>query len=114
MLKQFFINKYFHKLCKEKFFKNDEDSVIGSAENVIHMLKENIKYAKNVENSDNKEWAEFIIAESNSLIYEISRTYKNKKDIIGLYNSPMSGFYMLYDRSLLLEELEEYYKELED
>lgn len=78
MYKQILINKYFHKLCKEKFFKNDEDAIIGSAKDVIQFLKENIEYVNNKENNVGEEWAEFITTESNDLIQDINRTYKKK------------------------------------
>ena len=40
MLKQFFINRYFHKLRTEKFFKNDDEEIIGKAKDVIQNLKD--------------------------------------------------------------------------
>lgn len=114
MLKQFFINRYFHKLCTEKFFKNDEEAVIGSAKDVIQLLKENIDYTKNPENDVGEEWSEFIINESNDLIKEIDKTYKNKNNIIGLLFHPMSGYYVLQEKQSLFEDLKEYYDELEE
>ena len=35
MFKQFFINKYFQKLSNTKFFRNDENAIIGKAKDVI-------------------------------------------------------------------------------
>ena len=114
MLKQFLINRYFHKLCKEKFLKNDEDAVIGSAKDVIQFLKENIEYAKNDKNIIGEEWSEYVISESTNLIDEIDRNYKNKKNIVGLFNHPMSGYFVLQEKQSLFEDLKEYYDELEE
>ncbi len=114
MLKQFFINRYFHKLCNKNFFKNDEEAIIGSAKNVIQVLKENIDYAKNPENNVSEEWSEFIINESDNLIKEINKTYKNKSNIIGLFFHTMVGYFVLQDKKSLLEDLREYYNELEE
>ena len=33
------INKYFSKLCSEKFFKNDDENIIGEVKDVIENLK---------------------------------------------------------------------------
>lgn len=114
MLKQLLINKYFHKLCKDKFFKNDEDAVIGSAKNVIQFLKENITYANEDKNIVGEEWAEYIISESYNLIEQINKAYKNKNNIVGLFNHPMSGYYILQEKQSLFEDLKEYYDELKE
>lgn len=114
MLKQFLINRYFHKLCKEKFFKNDEDAVIGRARDVIRFLKENSTYAAEDKETIGEEWAEYVISESNNLIQEINKKYKNKNNIVGLFNHPMSGYFVLQEKQSLLEDLKEYYDELEE
>ena len=44
MFKQFFINKYFKKLSNTKFFRNDEDAIIGRAKDVIKNLQDQISY----------------------------------------------------------------------
>ena len=36
MFKQFFINKYFQKLSNTKFFRNDENAIIGKAKDIIN------------------------------------------------------------------------------
>ena len=114
MFKQFLINRYFHKLCKEKFFKNDEDAVIGSAKDVIQFLNENIEYAKNDRQQIGEEWSDYIISESNNLIKEINKKYKNQRNIVGLFNHPMSGYFVLQEKQSLFEDLKEYYDELEE
>ncbi|MBO6243345.1 MAG: hypothetical protein J6O41_02085 [Clostridia bacterium] len=114
MLKQFFINRYFHKLCKEKFFKNDEERVIGSARDVIKMLQGNIEYAKTNKNDIGEEWSDYIISESTSLINEINEKYKKQNNIVGLFNNPMSGYFVLQEKNSLYEDLKEYYDELEE
>ena len=45
MFKQFFINKYFQKLSNTKFFKNDENAIIGKAKDVIKNLQNQIHLA---------------------------------------------------------------------
>ena len=42
MFKQFFINKYFQKLSNTKFFRNDENAIIGKAKDVIKNLQNQI------------------------------------------------------------------------
>ena len=40
MFKQFFINKYFQKLSNTKFFRNDENAIIGKAKDIIKNLQD--------------------------------------------------------------------------
>ena len=44
------INEFFDKLCKNKFFKNDDEEIIGKAKDVIQNLNEQIEYVMNEEN----------------------------------------------------------------
>lgn len=114
MLKQFFINRYFHKLCTEKFFKNDDEEIIGKAKDVIQNLKDQIEYVKNPKNEVDEEDMKFIIDEATALIKEIDKTYFFKNNVIGLFVHPMAGFYVLRDKKSLFEDLKEYYDELEE
>lgn len=108
------INKYFNKLCSEKFFKNDDEDIIGKVKDVIENLKEQIKYVNNPKNKVCQEDIEFIVNEANELIKEINTNYPNKNDVIGISLHPMAGFYVLQDKETLFEELNEYYEELEE
>lgn len=108
---QFLINKYFSKLCSEKFFKNNDEEIIGKVKDVIQNLEEQIDFVKNPDNGIDKEDVDFIILNVKELISEINNKYSNKNDIIKIYNHPMSGFYVLQDKKSLLEDLKEYYKE---
>ena len=38
------INEFFDKLCKNKFFKNDDEEIIGKVKDVIQNLNEQIEY----------------------------------------------------------------------
>lgn len=108
------INKYFNKLCKDKFFKNDDEVIIGKAKDVIDNLNNQIAFAKNIENGLDEEYKKFIVDEATELIQEINNTYSNKDDVIDIEVNPMSGFYVLQNKESLLEELKEYYGELEE
>lgn len=108
------INKYFNKLCKDKFFKNNDEKIIGKAKDVINNLNRQIEYANNIENEISEEDRKFIISESIKLIQEINITYPNKDDIIMVALHPMAGFYVLQEQETLFEELKEYYEELEE
>lgn len=108
------INEYFSKICSEKFFKNDDESIIGTAKDVIENLNQQSDYVKNSENKIDEETIEFITNEVKELIEQISTTYPNKYDVIKLYFHPMAGFYVLQDKETLFEELKEYYDELEE
>lgn len=108
------INKYFNKICSNKFFKYDEETIIGKVNDVIQDLKEKIEYVKEPENNFDKEEIKFITNEAKKLINEIQNTYSNKNDIIELVLHPMLGFYSLGDRKNLYEELKMYYDELEE
>ena len=114
MLKQFFINNYFNKLTSETFLKDDEEAIIGKAKDVIQNLKNQIKYAKNPENYIGEEDIEFIVNEANNLISEIEKKYYNKDNVIKVFMHPMAGFYVLQDKKSLLEDMKEYYQELEE
>lgn len=114
MLKQFFINRYFHKLCNEKFFKNDDEEIIGKAKDVIQNLKDQIEYVKNPKNEVDEEDMNFVIDEATALINEIDKTYFLKNNVIGLFVHPMAGFYVLQSKKSLFEDLKEYYDELEE
>ena len=114
MLKQILINKYFYKLSTGKFFKNDDDAMIGRAKDVIHNLKDNIEYLNILENDDLKEDIININNETIELIKEINRKYFNKNNVIGLFNHPMAGFYVLQEKGELYEYLKEYYDELKE
>ncbi|MCI8470474.1 MAG: hypothetical protein HFJ35_03130 [Clostridia bacterium] len=108
------INKYFSKLCTEKFFKNDDEDIIGKVKDVIENLKEQIKFVNTPENDVCKEDIEFIIKSANELIAVINSNYTNKNDVIGISVNPMAGFYMLQSKETLFKELKEYYEELEE
>lgn len=108
------INKYFNKLCSNKFFRYDEETIIGTVKDVIQDLKEKIEYVKESENNFDKEEIKFITNEAKKLINEIQNIYSNKNDVIELVLHPMLGFYTLGDRKNLYEELKMYYDELEE
>ncbi|MCI8397686.1 MAG: hypothetical protein HFJ52_08850 [Clostridia bacterium] len=108
------INKYFKKLCKDKFFKNDDEVIIGKAKNVIENLEDQIKYVNNPKNDVDEETIEFITEEAKGLIEEIKKEYPNNNDVIKIAGLPMSGFYILKDRESLFEELKDYYDESEE
>ncbi len=107
------INFYFSKLCDSRFFKNDDEVIIGKAKDVIENLKQQAEFVKNPENNIDEEEIEFITDEVESLINEIEEKYSNTDDVIEISLSPMAGFYMLVDTEDLLEELKEYYDDLE-
>ena len=50
---------------------------------------------------------------NNNKIEEIQKEYRNKNNVIGLYNHPMAGFYVLQDKYTLYKDLKDYYNELE-
>ena len=75
MFKQFFINKYFQKLSNTKFFRNDENAIIGKAKDVIKNLQDQIYYVENPHNDIDEENRDFIVEEANSLIEEIQKEY---------------------------------------
>lgn len=108
------INKYFSKLCTEKFFKNDDENIIGKVNDVIENLEEQIRFVNNPKNEIGKENIEFIVNSANELIKEINSNYTNKNDVIGISLHSMAGFYMLQPKETLFEELKEYYEELEE
>lgn len=114
MFKQFFINKYFKKLSNTKFFRNDEDAIIGRAKDVIKNLQDQISYVENIYNDIDEENKKMIITDANLLIKEIQKHYHNKNNVIGLYNHPMASFYILQDKNMLYQDLKDYYKELEE
>lgn len=108
------INEYFSKLCTEKFFKNDDEDIIGKVKDVIENLEEQKKFVNNPKNEICKEDIEFIVNSANELIEVINSNYTNKNDVIGISVNPMAGFYMLQSKETLFEELKEYYEELEE
>lgn len=108
------INEMFNKLCNEKFLKNDDEVIIGKAKDVIDNLKQQSEYANNPENKLDEEEIEFITGEVNELIEQINNTYSNKEDVIKIEIHPMTGFYILADKKSLLEDLKEYYGEMEE
>ena len=108
------INNYFKKLCKNKFFKNDDEEIIGKVKDVIQNLNEQIEYVMNEENEISKEERDAIVNEATKLIEKINNNYSNKDDVIWLNNSPMDSFYDLQEKESLYEELKEYYEELEE
>ena len=55
MFKQFFINKYFQKLSNTKFFRNDENAIIGKAKDIIKNLQDQIYYVENPHNDIDEE-----------------------------------------------------------
>ena len=75
MFKQFFINKYFQKLSNTKFFRNDENAIIGKAKDIIKNLQDQIYYVENPHNDIDEENRDFIVEEANSLIEEIQKEY---------------------------------------
>jgi hypothetical protein len=114
MYKQFLINKYFKKLCNAKFFKNDEDAIIGRAKDVIKCLQDGVTYVKDPINEVNEENRDFLVEETALLIKDIQNDYHNMNNVIGLTNHPMLGFYVLQDKTDLYNELKEYYEEMEE
>lgn len=108
------INKYFNKICSNKFLRCDEEAIIGRVNDVIQVLKKQIEYVKEAKNNFDKEEIRFITNEAKKLINEIQNTYPNKNDVIELVLHPMLGFYSLGDRKNLYEELKMYYDELEE
>lgn len=108
------INEFFDKLCKNKFFKNDEEEIIGKAKDVIQNLNEQIEYVMNEENEISEEEREAIVDEATKLIQIINNKYSNKDDVIWLNSSPMDNFYYLQEKESLYEELKKYYEELEE
>ena len=76
------INEYFEKLTNEKFFKYDDEVIIGKAKDVIYDLEEQVKYIKNPKNKIDKEEIKFITREAKMLIKEIRKKYKDKNNII--------------------------------
>lgn len=108
------INKYFNKICSDKFLKNDDEAIIGKAKYVIENLKEQIEYVHNPKNEIDEEDIDFIVNEAIMLIEEINKTYPNKDDVIKISIHPMLGFYVLQRKDSLYEELKDYYEEMED
>lgn len=108
------INKYFNKLCSDKFFKNDCETIIGRAKDVIELLKSESEYINNPENNVEIETIDFNTYEIKELIKEIQGTYSNLNDVIYLFEHPMVGFYVLANRKDLYQDLKEYYIELEE
>ena len=108
------INEYFKKLTNKKFFKYDDEVIIGKAKDVISDLKKQIKYIKNKKNKIDKEEAEYLAQEAKDLIEEIKEKYKNGNDVIEIYLHPMDNFYCLIEKKYLYEELKEYYEEMKE
>lgn len=108
------INKYFDKLCSGKFFKNDDEIIIGKAKDVIDNLKYQITYAKDPKNKLCEIDIEIVVESANELIEEINRTYSNKDDVIEIAIHPMAGFYVLKDTKAVLKDLKEYYEDTEE
>ena len=102
------INEYFNKLTSEKFFKYDDEKIMGRAKDVICDLKEQVKYIKDPKNKIDKEECKYLVKEANSLIKEIKKKYKNKDDVIKIEVHPMSGFYCLAEKEDLYDELNDY------
>lgn len=110
MNKQKLINKYFKKLTSDKFFKNDDETIIGKAGDVIDEICKQTEILK--DSSD--EYEAFIFSETNSLVKEIKDTYSDMNDVIMISFHPMVGYYSLIEINDVYEELKEYYDELED
>ena len=108
------INEYFKKLTNKKFFKYDDEVIIGKAKDVIYDLKKQIKFIKDPKNKVDKEEIEFITQEAKKLIKEVRKRYKNDNDVIEIHVHPMAGFYCLVEKKDLYEELKEYYEEMEE
>ena len=106
--------EFFDKLCKNKFFKNDDEEIIGKVKDVIQNLNEQIEYVMNEKNEISKEERDAIVDEARKLIQKINNNYSNEDDVIWLNNSPMDNFYDLQEKESLYEELKEYYEELEE
>ena len=114
MCKQYYINKYFKKLCNTKFFQNDGEAIIGRAKDVIIDLQEQIKFVKDPENNIDEETINDVDIEAQSLINKIREKHKNQNDVVGIYVHPMATFYMLGEIDDLYKELKEYYEEMEE
>lgn len=109
------INKYFEKLCSDIFFKNDDEVIIGRVKNVINNLNKQLDYSKKeLDPVEEQEELAFITEETEDLIQEIKDTYLNENDVMMLSFHPMAGFYVLCDKKKLLQELKEYYDEMEE
>lgn len=108
------INEYFNKLCSNKFFKNDEEVIIGKAKDVIKELEEQLEFVNSPEMSFDVDSILFMTNEVKLLINDIQDTYSNDNDVIEIALHPMSGFYVLQKKETLFEELKEYYEELEE
>ena len=85
----------------------------AQAKDIIKNLQDQIYYVENPHNDIDEENRDFIVEEANSLIEEIQKEYRNKNNVIGLYNHPMAGFYVLQDKYILYKDLKDYYNELE-
>ena len=104
------INEYFNKINSKKFLKDDDEVIIGKAEDVINNLKQQVEYVKNPKNNIDEEEIEFIESETKELIEEIQNNYSNN-DVIKIAIHPMAGFYVLQDKEDLYEDLKEYFEE---
>ena len=109
MNKQKLINKYFNALTSDKFFKNDDETIIGKAGDVIEELCKQTEILKD----SRDEYECFIFSETHNLIKEIKEAYSNNDDVIELSFHPMVGFFTLININDLYEDLKEYYEELE-
>ena len=102
------INKYFKQLCTGKFFKNDDETIIGKVKDVIEDLEQQSLYVNNHKNNFDEETIEFITEETKELIHEIKNKYSNENDVIEISVHPMAGFYVLIEQQDLLDELQAY------
>lgn len=109
MNKQELINEYFKVLTSDKFFKNDDETIIGKAGDVIDEICKQTEILKD----SNVEYEYYIFHETHKLVKEIKNKYSNNNDVIMLFVQPTSTFYELADVNDLYEELKEYYEELE-
>lgn len=114
MFKQALINKYFNKLTTDKFFKNDNEAVIGKAKDVIQQLKSYAEDFKKKEDEFDPEELEIWIEENEELINDIEQKYHNKNDVVGIFYHPMAGTFLLQDKDDLFEELKEEYEDMKD
>ncbi len=106
------------KLNKIKYqylkIRNTINFITDFAKDVIDNLNSQIEYAKDPANALNECDIEFVVNEATDLIQEINKHYQDKDDVIEIALHPMSGFYVLQDKEKLLEELQDYYEELEE
>lgn len=108
------INEIFSNICNGKFLRNDDEVIIGKVKDVIDNLKQQTEFVNNSDNKLDEDEIKSITAQVNELIEQINNMYPNIEDVIKIEIHPMTGFYILADKKSLLEDLKEYYGEMEE